>query len=91
MMFNTQTQALSCNYPFFNVRQSTIFTVNTTTDCLRTTKYGKRDFAEAVGHKAEIGERCTRRRRGGGRDKQFHTGPERRNLAKESENQSRIV
>ena len=28
--------------------------------------YGKRDFAEAEGRKTEIGERCTRRRRGGG-------------------------
>ena len=33
-------------------------------------------FAEAEGRKTEIGERCTRRRRGGGRGKKFHTGPE---------------
>ena len=31
--------------------------------------YGKRDFAEAEGRKTEIGERYTRRRRGGGRGK----------------------
>ena len=49
--------------------------------------YGKRDFAEAEGRKTEMGERCTRRRRRGGRGKQLHTGPERRNLAKETENQ----
>ena len=48
--------------------------------------YGKRDFAEAEGRKTEIGERCTPRRRGGGRGKKIHTGPERRNLAKETEN-----
>ena len=47
--------------------------------------YGKRDFAEAEGRKTEIGERCTRRRRGGGRGKKFYLGPERRNLAKETE------
>ena len=52
--------------------------------------YGKRDFAEAEGRKTEIEERCTRRRRGGGRGKKFHTGPEGRNLAKETENQRRI-
>ena len=46
--------------------------------------YGKRDFAKAEleGRKTEIRERCKRRRRGGGRGKKFHTGPERRNLAK---------
>ena len=32
-------------------------------------RYGKRDFAEAEGRKTEIGERYTRRRRGGGRGK----------------------
>ena len=53
--------------------------------------YGKRDFAEAEGRKTEIGERCTSRRRGGGRGKKFHTGPERRNLAKETENQRRFA
>ena len=52
--------------------------------------YGKRNFAEAEGRKTEIGERCTRRRRGGGRGKKFHTGPERRNLAKETENRIRL-
>ena len=40
--------------------------------------YEKRDFAEAEGR------RCTRGQRGGGRGKQFHTGAERRNLAKET-------
>ena len=33
--------------------------------------YEKRDFAEAEGRKTEIGERCARRRRGGGRGKNF--------------------
>ena len=53
--------------------------------------YGKRDFAKAEGRKTEIRERCKRRRRGGGRGKKFHTGPERRNLAKETENQRRFT
>ena len=52
--------------------------------------YGKRDFAEAEGRKTEIGERYTRLR-GSGRVKKFHTGPERRNLAKETENQRRFA
>ena len=53
--------------------------------------YGKRGFAEAEGRKKEIGERCTHRQRGGGRSKKFHAGPERRNLAKETENQRRFA
>ena len=53
--------------------------------------YEKRDFAEAEGRKTEIGERCARRRRGGGRGKKFHTGPEWRNWAKETENQRRFA
>ena len=42
--------------------------------------YGKRDFAEAEGRKTEIGERCTRRRTGGGRGKKFHIAPAQCNL-----------
>ena len=53
--------------------------------------YGKRDFAKAEGRKTEIRERCKRRRRGGGRGKKFHTGPERRSLAKWTENQRRFT
>ena len=47
--------------------------------------YGRRDFTEAEGLQTEIGERCRRRRRGGGRGKKFHTGPEGRNLAKDQD------
>ena len=53
--------------------------------------YGKRDFAEAEGRETAIGERCTRRRRGGGRGKKNHTGPEWFNWAKETENKRRFA
>lgn len=45
---------------------------------------GSEILPETEGRKTEIGERCTRGRRGSGRGKKFHTGPERRNLAKET-------
>ena len=53
--------------------------------------YRKQDFAEAEGRKTEIGERCMHRQRGRGRGKKFHTGPERHNLAKATENQRRFA
>ena len=54
--------------------------------------FGKQDFAEAEGRKTEIGEgKMHASPKGRWEGQKFYTGPERRNLAKETENQRRFA